>query len=93
MCCWAGIATLTSELAPTTHRARLLGASNVSKALAGIFGPFVGGLFVNSQPALPLLVFSGVMFCGAIAGAPDWAGSEVRSALLGERHALTGAVQ
>ena len=24
---------------------------------------------MNSQPALPLLVFSGVMFCGAIAGA------------------------
>ena len=68
MCCWAGIATLTSELAPTTHRAQLLGVSNMVKALAGIFGPYVGGFFVSSQPVIPLLVFSGVMIVGAIAG-------------------------
>ena len=68
MCCWAGIATLTSELAPTTHRARLLGISNMVKALAGIFGPYVGGLFAQSRPFVPLLVFSGVMCLGSIAG-------------------------
>jgi MFS family permease len=89
MCCWSGIATLTSELAPTTHRARLLGVSNMVKALAGIFGPYVGGFFVSSRPVLPLFVFSGVMLLGAIAGvllpkdtrgqklANDWYGDDV----------------
>ena len=68
MCCWAGIATLTSELAPTTHRARLMGVSNMVKAVAGIAGPYVAGLFIESRPALPVFVFAGVMLLGSVAG-------------------------
>ena len=63
---WASVVTLTSEVPPTTHRARVVGGANMVKAISGILGPYFCGIFAVSDSNFAIFGFASIMFAASI---------------------------
>jgi MFS family permease len=63
---WSSVICLTSEVPPTSHRARVVSLANFIKAVSGIIGPYLCGIFASSEFSLPILFFAFIMFAASV---------------------------